>query len=231
MVGFYNPAFPTGQPGITGSGSFTYKAPGSPAVGLRTTYAGFDNFSNRYSGSPILSGGFLATNSNRGAVQSYFGTSTVTFDGASLSSQLAANNSFRPTANRTLQLYNDVALGAGGGFTHGTYGAADQGLEFVQGVSGTGARTGTAGTDWGLANFSGALDITATSGTPDLSASNLDSAVAGTTYRLFDFSATPTGNFASLTPLGGSYSGITRSGPAGASAAGCDHRGSWPARV
>ncbi|MFM8494335.1 MAG: autotransporter-associated beta strand repeat-containing protein, partial [Planctomycetia bacterium] len=52
-------------------------------------------------------------------------------------------------------------------------------------------------------------------GTLDLSASNLDSAVAGTTYQLFNFSATPTGDFASLTPLGGIYSGISWSGPVG----------------
>lgn len=52
-------------------------------------------------------------------------------------------------------------------------------------------------------------------GTLDLSTSNIDTVAAGTSYQLFNFTATPSGGFASLTPLGGSYSGITWSGPTG----------------
>ena len=72
----------------------------------------------------------------------------------------------------------------------------------------------TPGTDFDQVSIlgSGSLGF---GGTLDLSTSNIDSAVAGTSYRLFDFSSTPTGDFASLTSLGGIYAGITWSGPAG----------------
>jgi autotransporter-associated beta strand protein len=52
-------------------------------------------------------------------------------------------------------------------------------------------------------------------GTLDLASSNIDGAAVGTSYKLFDFAVTPTGNFSSLTALGGDYSGITWSGPVG----------------
>jgi fibronectin-binding autotransporter adhesin len=50
-------------------------------------------------------------------------------------------------------------------------------------------------------------------GTLDLASSNIDGAAVGTSYKLFDFAVTPSGNFSSLTALGGSYSGITWTGP------------------
>lgn len=52
-------------------------------------------------------------------------------------------------------------------------------------------------------------------GTLDLAASNINGAAVGTSYTLFDFASTPTGNFSSLTALGGDYSGITWTGPVG----------------
>jgi fibronectin-binding autotransporter adhesin len=52
-------------------------------------------------------------------------------------------------------------------------------------------------------------------GTLDLASSNIDGAAIGTSYKLFDFTGTPTGNFSSLTALGGDYSGISWSGPVG----------------
>jgi len=52
-------------------------------------------------------------------------------------------------------------------------------------------------------------------GVLDLSTSLIDGAPIGTSYKLFDFSGSPTGNFSSLTALGGEFSGITWNGPVG----------------
>ena len=52
-------------------------------------------------------------------------------------------------------------------------------------------------------------------GTLDLSASVIDGAAIGTSYRLFDFTNGSTGNLAAITPLSGEYAAITWSGPAG----------------
>ena len=77
------------------------------------------------------------------------------------------------------------------------------------------ANTGTTpGTDFDQVSIlgSGSLGF---GGTLDLSTSNIDSATEGMSFRLFDFSGTTTGSFASLTSLGGIYSAITWSGPVG----------------
>ncbi len=84
------------------------------------------------------------------------------------------------------------------------------GIDFSQQVVASGFGTQTIEGNTGGSN----LGITG-GGTLDLSTSNIDSAVVGTSYQLFNFSGTPTGNFASLTPLGGIYSGITWTGPVG----------------
>lgn len=76
-------------------------------------------------------------------------------------------------------------------------------------ITDTGA---TPGTDFDQISILGGGPL-GFAGTLDLSTSNIDTAAVGTAYRLFDFTSTPSGGFATITPLSGNYSSIAWGSP------------------